>query len=178
MFHHPLLTVSCLDIDGVLCQDPSEKQNDDGPLYKEFLLNAPPLFLPTLKVNALVTSRLEKYREQTETWLKKHNIKYDKLIMLNLRNKEERQKLAIHAKHKAEFYLASKCELFIESDYNQSIEIANLTGKAVYCVDMNVMLKANMKQVIKQNSKRQIKALAVKLLPQKLVVFLKKTVQK
>ena len=44
-----------------------------------------------LKVNSsqlighIFTSRFEKYRKETENWLKKHNISYDKLHMLNVR---------------------------------------------------------------------------------------------
>jgi hypothetical protein len=34
-----------------------------------FILNAPPLFIPGSKIGTIVTSRLEKYRIQTETWL-------------------------------------------------------------------------------------------------------------
>ena len=48
-----------MDIDGVLCADPTPEENDDGEKYRHFLLNAPPLFIPKVTIGTLVTSRLE-----------------------------------------------------------------------------------------------------------------------
>ncbi|CAG9606585.1 hypothetical protein [Pseudoneobacillus rhizosphaerae] len=139
IFHHNVLERSCFDIDGVLCIDPSEEQNDDGEKYIEFIKNAPSLFLPTGRINCLVTSRLEKYRPETENWLKKNGIKYNSLIMLDLPSKEERQRLGAHATHKAEAYKKLGLDLFYESERNQAIKIHELTKKPVYCVDTNEM---------------------------------------
>lgn len=139
IFHHAILSNTCVDIDGVLCVDPTEEENDDGEKYIDFVLNATPLFLPTSRIHSLVTSRLEKYRSETEKWLSKHNIIYDNLIMLDLPSKEERQRLRAHGIHKANYYKSSETVFFIESDSRQSPEICNLTGKAVYCVDTNIM---------------------------------------
>ena len=104
VFHHSILLKTCIDIDGVLCIDPTEEENDDGEKYINFILNATPLFLPTARIHSLVTSRLEKYRSETEIWLSKHNIIYDNLIMLDLPTKEERQRLKAHGTHKAKYY--------------------------------------------------------------------------
>ena len=49
VFNHTSLEKACFDIDGVLCVDPTEEQNDDGPKYIDFILNAPPLFIPGAK---------------------------------------------------------------------------------------------------------------------------------
>ena len=70
IMNHGILKKACLDIDGVLCVDPTPEENDDGPRYREFLLNAQPLFIPRTEVGTLVTSRLEKYRPETMAWLK------------------------------------------------------------------------------------------------------------
>lgn len=156
IFHHPILAVSCLDIDGVLCEDPTKEQNDDGPEYLNFILNAAPLFIPTGKIFALVTSRLEKYRKDTEIWLKKYNVEYEHLIMLDLPNKEERQRLGVHGKHKASFYKKSEAKLFIESEYNQSVEIAKIVGKPVYCVDENKMLSGGATYKLKNKARHSI----------------------
>ena len=156
LFHHPELVNACLDIDGVLCVDPTKEQNDDGINYTDFILNAEPLFIPTVKVHALVTSRLEKYREHTQTWLKKHNIRYEKLIMLDLPSKEERQRLGNHGKHKAGFYHKSECTLFIESEFAQSIEINKISKKPVICVDENIIINNdfyNEMKEVKANSR-------------------------
>jgi uncharacterized HAD superfamily protein/hypoxanthine phosphoribosyltransferase len=153
IFHHDLLSKSCLDIDGVLCIDPTEEENDDGEKYRFFILNAKPLFLPTSKVHSLVTSRLIKYKKETEQWLAKYNVLYDYLIMLDLPSKEERQALGIHGKHKAHYYKNSATDLFVESEEGQAKEICKITGKPVYCVDNNTMYNENLINELKSNSK-------------------------
>lgn len=125
---------SCFDIDGVLCVDPTPEQNDDGEEYKKFLLNAKPLYIPTYTIHTIVTSRLEKYRKETETWLKKNGVKYNNLRMLNVKTKEERIRLGAHSKFKAQVYLeAVDTEMFVESEPKQAEEIAKFTGKPVIC---------------------------------------------
>lgn len=137
VFHHSVLLNSCVDIDGVLCLNPTDEENDDGERYLIFILNAKPLFLPAYKIHSIVTSRLEKYRKETEHWLLKHNIIYDNLIMLDLPSKEERQRLSAHASHKSAYYKKSETKFFIESDVGQSIKICESAGKPVFCVDNN-----------------------------------------
>jgi uncharacterized HAD superfamily protein/hypoxanthine phosphoribosyltransferase len=140
IMHHDILSESCIDIDGVLCRDPSSKENDDGKRYIKFIRNCEPLFIPTVKLGYLVTSRLEKYRKDTEFWLKKHGLEYEKLIMMNLPDKETRVKAGNHAQFKSEIYKKSEKKLFVESSLKQSIEIANLTGKQVYCIENREMV--------------------------------------
>lgn len=131
-----LLKDSCFDIDGVLCVDPTNEENDDGDRYRSFLLNAKPLFIPSLEIFALVTSRLEKYRSETEEWLKKHGVKYKKLYMLDLPSKEERIRLNAHAKFKAEIYSKlQEAKVFYESSRSQAIYIAETTGKPCFCTE-------------------------------------------
>lgn len=125
---------SCFDIDGVLCVDPTPEENDDGEKYRNFILNAKPLYIPKYKIKALVTSRLEKYRKETEEWLKKHNVKYEKLYMLDLPNKEARIRMGAHGKFKAKIFAQTTAELFVESEPKQAKEIAELSGKPCICV--------------------------------------------
>ena len=132
--NHCFLQDAAFDIDGVLCIDPANEENDDGPKYKNFLLNAKPLFIPQYKIPYIITSRLEQYRPETEEWLKKNNVQYDHLIMLKGYTAEERRKLNLHAKFKAEQYKnLSDIQLFIESDRKQAQEIAKLTKKICFC---------------------------------------------
>ncbi|MBX3241137.1 MAG: hypothetical protein KIT80_16640 [Chitinophagaceae bacterium] len=140
IFHHILVSSSAFDMDGVLCEDPLPEQNDDGNRYREFVLNATPKYLPTVPIKTIVTSRLEKYRDITEEWLKKHGVEYGELIMLDLPSAAERQRLGNHASFKAKEYKKIKYDLFFESEYNQAIEINRLTNKPVYCVDENILI--------------------------------------
>jgi len=133
--NHYFLEKSCVDIDGVLCVDPTYEQNDDGEKYIDFCLNAKPLYIPSYEIHSLVTSRLEKYRLQTEEWLRKHNVKYKNLYMLDLPDAQSRRNLNIHGNFKAEIYSKLKdTMLFIESEPHQAKQIAELTNKPCICV--------------------------------------------
>ena len=127
---------SCVDIDGVLCEDPSEEENDDGERYLDFLANAQPKYIPSCVIAILVTNRLEKYRRQTEDWLSSHGIQYKKLIMLDLPDKKTRVKLGVHSIFKSDVYKKyHQTGLFIESSKSQAESIHNNTGKNVFCVE-------------------------------------------
>jgi uncharacterized HAD superfamily protein/hypoxanthine phosphoribosyltransferase len=141
VMHHGLLEHCCVDIDGVLCCDPRESQNDDGEAYEAFLVNAFALDVPTKRIGWLVTSRLEKYRTQTETWLADRGIDYGELLMLDLPSKEERIRSGAHGTFKAEVYRRlSKALLFIESEHRQAEVIARRSGKPVLCTETQVLV--------------------------------------
>ena len=133
IMHHPLLQRCCVDIDGVLCRDPSPAENDDGEAYLGFLADADPVYLPDHHIGWLVTSRLEKYRKETMGWLARHGVKYGELAMLDLPDKATRQALGAHAAHKARVYRSTDALLFIESEPVQAAEIARLSGRPVFC---------------------------------------------
>ena len=134
--NHSISQTACFDMDGVLCVDPTDEQNDDGEKYETFIQTAKPLYIPNYKIRAIVTSRLEKYRELTENWLKKNGVQYEELIMLDLPSAAERQKLGCHAQFKADVYKRlTDASIFIESNQKQAKEIATLTGKKVLCVE-------------------------------------------
>jgi uncharacterized HAD superfamily protein len=135
IFNHTTLEKACFDIDGVLCVDPTDEQNDDGPKYIDFILHASPLYIPKCQVGTLVTSRLEKYRHETETWLANNGVKYKKLVMLDLPNKEARQRAKSHGSHKAATYKEGEYNLFFESSLYQALEINKITGKPVFCTE-------------------------------------------
>jgi uncharacterized HAD superfamily protein len=141
VMHHAFLEHSCVDIDGVLCCDPDETANDDGAKYLSFLQNAVPLLVPRCKIGWLVTSRLEKYRDKTEAWLRSWGIEYGELRMLDLPSKEERIRLGNHAIFKASVYRDVGAVLFIESDHWQAEEIAKISGKPVLCIESQQMIE-------------------------------------
>jgi uncharacterized HAD superfamily protein/hypoxanthine phosphoribosyltransferase len=132
VMHHNMLARCCVDIDGVLCADPTERENDDGEEYLRFVLNAPPMHTPTRRIGWLVTSRLEKYRKETEAWLEKRGVEYGELVMLDLPTREARLQLQSHATFKAEVYgRTTDAVLFIESERQQARDICRLAGKPV-----------------------------------------------
>ncbi|WP_404477826.1 phosphoribosyltransferase [Novosphingobium sp. BL-52-GroH] len=131
VLHHPIVSRSCFDIDGVLCVDPTEPQNDDGAAYLDFLMTAVPLHRPRREIAMLVTSRLEKYRRPTEEWLRRHGVRYRELRMLDLPDAATRRRLGTHGSFKAEVYRESSNALFVESELPQARDIARLSGKPV-----------------------------------------------
>jgi uncharacterized HAD superfamily protein/hypoxanthine phosphoribosyltransferase len=135
ILNHTTLEKACFDIDGVLCADPTPEQNDDGEKYIDFILNAPSLFIPGSKIGTIVTSRLEKYRKETEYWLKTNNIKYNDLVMLDLPDMAARQKANNHGDHKAKAYMSKPYVLFVESDLSQAMEINRISKKPVLCTE-------------------------------------------
>ncbi len=154
IMNHPLIRTACVDIDGVLCVDPTKEQNDDGPRYRAFLKNVSPLFRITEPIGTLVTNRLEKYRQETESWLAKHNIRYGELVMRDLPSKEARQSLNNHGAYKASVYSARRnARVFIESSYKQSIDIARISGKPAYCTDRRLMIQPGHIPELKRKAK-------------------------
>ena len=141
MFHHrKCLMESCLDIDGVLCRDPNPEENDDSENYYKFLLTAESKFIPTVKIKTLISCRLEKYRNETMFWLKKHNIEYENLILLNLPNKEARIKWGKYGEYKANEYKKPQYKFFIESSLKEAQIIKEKTSKPVFCIEtMNLV---------------------------------------
>jgi uncharacterized HAD superfamily protein/hypoxanthine phosphoribosyltransferase len=130
LMHRESLSECCVDLDGILCVDPTEAQNNDGPAYLKFLANATPLVLPSYPIGHIVTSRLEKYRKETEQWLAAHGVIYNKLHMLDLPDAETRRRLNCHASFKAEvFKNQNDTGLFIESEPQQAMQIAKIAGK-------------------------------------------------
>ena len=140
MHHAMLLRDSCMDIDGVLCEDPEDAENDDGVKYEAFITNAASVIIPTHAVGWLVTCRLEKYRVLTEQWLYRHGVRYGHLEMLNLPNKEARISAGCHASFKARVYSSTGAVLFIESSCAQAREIVKITGKPVFCYETRQMV--------------------------------------
>lgn len=164
-FQNRNLENACVDIDGVLCVDPTEEENDDGENYKKFIRNAKLRIKPDVVLGTLVTSRLEKYREDTEYWLQKNKIEYKNLIMLNLKNKEERIKKGCHAEFKGKNYKKIKrADIFIESDSLQAEEIASISGKSVFCIENQKFYSENYKNKLKRKYKNKL----IKLLPSKI----------
>jgi len=113
-----------VDMDGVICRDPTKEENADRSKYEAFLRHAEPLFLPTRQVQAIVTCRLEMYRAETESWLKRHNVRTKELIMLDMPSAEARQKWNQHGEWKAMHYRRLGGDLFVESCAKQSAIIS------------------------------------------------------
>ena len=135
IFNHSVNSQACFDIDGVVCRDPSPEENDDGVKYREFIRTVRHRTGTIHQISRFVSSRLEKYRKDTEEWLHRSGYNFNELVLLNLPSKEERVRLGCHGSFKAEVYEKSPETLFYESELRQALEIAQRTGKDVFCTE-------------------------------------------
>jgi len=140
IFHHSLLQNACVDIDGVLCPDPHEAENDDGDIYLNYLRAVKPIRVPTFPIGFLVTCRLEKYRSLTIDWLNQNAIRYHQLFMMDYPDKRSRQQEGLYSFYKANIYKSTHADMFIESSQAQAEEIARLAGKYVYCASTHILI--------------------------------------
>jgi orotate phosphoribosyltransferase len=133
-----------VDMDGVLCRDCTREEDDDAQNYQSFLESADLKFKPlekdNIKIGAIVTGRLEKYRPQTEAWLKAHKIKYKQLLMMPANTKEERKALN-PAIWKGKTYASIPQSLFVESSIREAQIIRDVSCKTVYCIDNSEVCK-------------------------------------
>jgi uncharacterized HAD superfamily protein len=136
-YRHWGLQFALCDMDGVLCEDWKHRPelNDDEE-FVDHLSNAKPLYIPDTPILGVVTSRLVRYKELTEAWLKKHGVKYQALYMHPAKTPEERRAMRDHAERKADVYnKITVANLFVESDTKQAGRIFELTRKPVLCID-------------------------------------------
>lgn len=122
-----------MDFDGVLCRDPEKAENDDGPRYGRFLADAEPLFLPRRPIGHIVTCRLERYRNETERWLRRHGVRFGRLHMMPFATKAERMAHGGRGAWKAGIVRETGAEFFIESCPKQAWIIAREAGVPVWC---------------------------------------------
>lgn len=121
------------DFDGVLCRDPSKEENDDGPRYLRFIETAEPVFRPQRPIGPIVTCRLERYRPETEAWLRRQRVGFSSLTMMPYATKAERMAAGNRGAWKAEQVKRLGVELFLESNAGQAAVIARGAGIPVWC---------------------------------------------
>ena len=127
-----------VDMDGVLCSECPPGVDQDELRYVEWINSARPYLIPAFEIDFIVTSRLEKYREATETWLRDHNVKYKELHMWNIPDKNDRN--GEFARHKVVELLRLKPDMYWESNWEQSQEIWENTRIPTLCVDEMTLL--------------------------------------
>jgi hypothetical protein len=89
---------------------------------------------------ALATSRLEKYRPQTEQWLRDNKIQYKHLYMAQFATPKERR-LYKNFKVKADVYANRKdAVLFVESHDKTARWIKDATKRPVFSVESRTLV--------------------------------------
>jgi len=166
--HAWTLEYACVDIDGVLCEEPSMHVLLSKSKYVDFLINAPPKYIPTKKVGYLVSGRKEEYRKVTEMWLAKYNVEYNQLMLLPKEKTIDVMGNAEYGEYKARIYSSTECFIFIESNFEQAVKICEIANRQVFCVDNHKLISPDnlLSQVamIKRDGMITIKRIAKKLL--------------
>tara|TARA_A100001515_G_scaffold144850_2_gene150382 strand:- start:10609 stop:12486 length:1878 start_codon:yes stop_codon:yes gene_type:complete len=131
------------DMDGVFNADCTVEIDANEEMYIDWMLSVKPIKhrLPlSHPADAICTGRPEKYRKQTEYWLKLHGIKYNDLHMWP-GTKEERDAGGLHSKNvaafKSEKFNESQSIIFVESCDIQSKFIAKNKNKGKYVVSID-----------------------------------------
>lgn len=117
------------DLDGVICEDCWN--STDEKEYLNFLATAKPYLIPEYPLDIILTSRLEKYRAQTEAWLKSQRVEYGELVMWNLPDKKGKPD---PSQFKSRELLRIKPGIYFESNHAEADSIRRNTGLYVYCV--------------------------------------------
>lgn len=121
-----------VDMDGILCQDcPLDVDLSENGKYEQWLQTVEPMVLPAYKIDLIVSDRLEKYRTQTEQWLKFHGVQYGKLDLWDLPRKADRN--GRWGEHKPLVLSREKPDLMYESDPAQALDIERKTGIKTIC---------------------------------------------
>lgn len=141
VFNSILSPASAMDFDGILCHDCPPGSDDDGPKYLDFICNAKPLYTPRrCPIPLIVTARIERYRAETEDWLRRHGIAWHRLVMHPAATLAERRRdniAAFKARYYAEWAAKHRAtpgpHLFFESEDQQARQIAIRTGLLSIC---------------------------------------------
>ncbi|WP_231743663.1 phosphoribosyltransferase [Stieleria neptunia] len=141
LFNSVMSPNTACDFDGILCRDCSPEQDDDGERYLDFIRNAKPLYVPRKEpVPLIVTARIAKYRKPTEAWLRRHGMRWYKLVMHPAKTLAERNRddiAAYKARHYSEWLETHTPNpapaMFIESDDRQARAIARNAKRLVVC---------------------------------------------
>ena len=126
MIHAKNVNVLATDLDGVLCEDCPPGYDADEEAYSAWLDCARPYLIPVFEIDAVITSRLERYRSQTEQWLRRNGVRYRELLMWDVPSKDDRG--VLYAANKVRHLLALKPDLYWESNAAQAKAIWNETG--------------------------------------------------
>lgn len=134
VLHHPYSWRFLTDLDGVICED-WQNPGEEGvweERYRKHVEEGKLLIKPSFPLRGIVTSRLEKWRPQTEAWLARHGVEYQTLWMNPSISDAERAATDGYAGWKNRVYKGlPDTILFIESDPKQAEAIAFRSEKPV-----------------------------------------------
>jgi uncharacterized HAD superfamily protein len=137
LFNCTYIEHALLDFDGIFCPNVPHEVCQDEEKYIDHIKNVKPFphRIPKTRCRGIATARLEKYRDITEWWLKKHGINYGSLEMYPTEDEAKRDKNHVEeaSTFKAKIFLESDAKFFIESEIAEAVRIRKKSGKFVIC---------------------------------------------
>ncbi|MDT8286028.1 MAG: hypothetical protein RQ748_02870 [Elusimicrobiales bacterium] len=125
------------DLDGVICENCPPGTDGDEKEYSRWIGNAKPYLVPSFEIDCILSARLEKYRTETESWLRKNGVRYGKLLLWDLPDKDSRK--GLFSEYKISRVKEVKPEMVWESNPGQAADIHRATGIPTLCVDTMTM---------------------------------------
>ena len=136
--HHKFLGTAIVELDGVICPRPGETARNDANT-PAFLRDALPHIHPSHRIHHLVTRQPARLRAETEDWLQRHRIAYDRLSLFDPPAGSQDWQSA-YAAWKADLLKADdEATLFIQAEPDGASEIARRSGKPVICFETHRM---------------------------------------
>ena len=131
---HQKFGVTASDLDGVICHDwePARYKS-----YDNFIENAEPYLIPRFKIDFIITSRPEKYREATLNWLNRNNVCFGQLLMMENQQHDITQSI----RHKVQHLKKIRPSCYWENNLVEATEINRLTKIPVLYTDQMVLIK-------------------------------------
>jgi len=137
LFNCTYIEHALLDFDGIFSPNVPYEACQDENKYIDYIKNVKPFYhrIPKTFCKGIVTARLEKYRDITEEWLKKHGINYGFLKMYPTEDEQKRNNNHVEeaSTFKANAFIDSSAKFFIESEIAEAILIRQKSGKFVIC---------------------------------------------
>lgn len=124
------------DMDGVLCENCPETAKDNIEEYKKWIVNAKPYLIPSYKIDVIISNRLELFRTETEDWLERNNVHYDKLVLWDT---DWNKRTGLYQKNKKKQIDIYPIDVFFESSLVQAKYIYQTCSIPVICIDSMVM---------------------------------------
>ena len=125
-----------VDLDGVICEEIPPGMDSDSEQYVAWLRNAKPYLVPIFEIDAIISNRLEKYRQETEDWLRRHGVIYKNLVLIDAQEKKE---IRSKTEHKIKSLLRIKPDIFWESSYSGAEQIWKATRIPTLCISEKIL---------------------------------------
>lgn len=122
IFHHKIVEGACVSLEGVI----SIEKISNKSLMK-------PRYLPSGKINTIVSCRPESQREEVIAWLGMNGVSFSNLVMVDDDVGFDGLDDFSKSKIKSDAFKSSSAFLYVEGDSEQAKMISKESNKPVYC---------------------------------------------